>query len=182
MIRSVFATDEWVWSLTATRHRAAPSPARALGASRVRPRAPRGSRPSHPARSSRRRSAGSPARSREEPQRLVLGVDRAGGLEPRDRLQTTTHDTTMSNRSDALVGAAGMNARKRGLSHEITAGASTSVKTRSTVLGIVARPRSSRFAGPRVELVGGIEWSSGTGVELQPFARVRRTRRARSVR
>ena len=37
------------------------------------------------------------------------------------------HDTIMSNSSEALVGAAGMNARKRGLSHEITAGASTSV-------------------------------------------------------
>ena len=36
------------------------------------------------------------------------------------------HETIMSNSSAALVGAAGMKAKKRGLSHEITAGASTS--------------------------------------------------------
>ena len=35
------------------------------------------------------------------------------------------HDTTMSNSSDAFVGAAGMNDKKRGLSLEITVGAST---------------------------------------------------------
>ncbi len=34
------------------------------------------------------------------------------------------HDTSMSNSSDAFVGAAGMNPRKRGLSAEMTAGAS----------------------------------------------------------
>ena len=33
------------------------------------------------------------------------------------------HDTSMSNSSDAFVGADGMNPRKRGLSAEITAGA-----------------------------------------------------------
>ena len=37
------------------------------------------------------------------------------------------HDTIMSNSSEAFVGAAGMNARNRGLSQEITAGASTSL-------------------------------------------------------
>ena len=44
-------------------------------------------------------------------------------------------DTTMSNSKLALVGAAGMNARNRGLSHEMTASASTSVNCRSTTSG-----------------------------------------------
>ena len=41
----------------------------------------------------------------------------------------------MSNSSDALVGAAGMKARKRGLSQEITAGASFSANSWSTPAG-----------------------------------------------
>ena len=41
----------------------------------------------------------------------------------------------MSNSSAALVGAAGMKARKRGLSQEITAGARTSLKTVNTSAG-----------------------------------------------
>jgi hypothetical protein len=42
------------------------------------------------------------------------------------------HETNMSNRSEALVGAAGMKDRKRGLSHETTAVASLSTKSRMT--------------------------------------------------
>ena len=45
------------------------------------------------------------------------------------------HDTNMSKRSDALVGAAGMNERKRGLSHDTTARASLSVQSLSTWAG-----------------------------------------------
>jgi hypothetical protein len=36
-------------------------------------------------------------------------------------------DTSMSNRSDAFVGAAGMNPRNRGLSAEMTLGATVDV-------------------------------------------------------
>ena len=42
------------------------------------------------------------------------------------------HDTNMSKSSDAFVGAAGMNERKRGLSHETTAVESLSTKSFST--------------------------------------------------
>jgi hypothetical protein len=43
--------------------------------------------------------------------------------------------TTVSNTSAVLVGAAGMNAKNRGLSVEMQAGARTSVNTRSTASG-----------------------------------------------
>ncbi len=56
-------------------------------------------------------------------------------------------DTNMSKRSDALVGAAGMNERKRGLSQETTAKASFSVHSFSTWAGSLPsgpiRPASS---------------------------------------
>ena len=42
------------------------------------------------------------------------------------------HEISMSNSSEALVGAAGMNPRKRGLSAEMTAGAMTEAYTPST--------------------------------------------------
>ena len=45
------------------------------------------------------------------------------------------HETTMSKSSDALVGALGMKARKRGLSIEITAVASSVAKSSSTLTG-----------------------------------------------
>ena len=41
----------------------------------------------------------------------------------------------MSNSSDAFVGAAGMNDKNRGLSHEITAGARSSMKIRRISAG-----------------------------------------------
>ena len=54
----------------------------------------------------------------------------------------------MSKSSEALVGAAGMKERKRGLSHETTAVASLSTKMRSTSAASlppgVMRPSSSR--------------------------------------
>ena len=49
----------------------------------------------------------------------------------------------MSNSSAALVGAAGMNPRKRGLSAEITAGATTEVYTPSTWSGLCGSGPSS---------------------------------------
>ena len=42
------------------------------------------------------------------------------------------HETNMSKRREALVGAAGMNDRKRGLSHDTTAVESLSTKSFST--------------------------------------------------
>ncbi len=72
------------------------------------------------------------------------------------------HETIMSNRREAFVGAAGMNARKRGLSHEITAGASTSVYSSSTRSGSLgAGPSRSGASAPSSS--GGIERSRGTG-------------------
>ncbi len=76
----------------------------------------------------------------------------------------------MSNSSAALVGAAGMKPRKRGLSAEITAGASTDAYTPSTWSGLCgsgpSRPRSAASSsagscGP---------WSSGTGSSRSRFS------------
>ena len=50
-------------------------------------------------------------------------------------------DTTASNNIDALVGADGIHARKRGLSARITAGASTVGEELEHGVGIVARRR-----------------------------------------
>ena len=61
-------------------------------------------------------------------------------------------DTSMSNSRLAFVGAAGMNPRNRGLSAEITLGATTEVYTPSTSPGAVAC-RGSRRRGV-VQLVG----------------------------
>jgi hypothetical protein len=60
------------------------------------------------------------------------------------------HETSMSNSSDALVGAAGMKPRKRGLSAEITAGASIDVYTPSTRSAF----RPSSAISPRVTSSG----------------------------
>ncbi len=47
------------------------------------------------------------------------------------------HEMSMSNSSDAFVGAAGMKPRNRGLSAEMTAGARNAAYTPSTWSGIV---------------------------------------------
>ena len=80
------------------------------------------------------------------------------------------HEMSMSNSSDAFVGAAGMNPRKRGLSAEITAGAMTEAYTPSTwSLSCGSRPSSpfsaaSSSAGSREPL------SSGTGLSRSLFS------------
>ena len=79
-------------------------------------------------------------------------------------------EISMSNSSEALVGAAGMKPRKRGLSAEMTAGAITDAYTPSTwsglcgsALGIPASAASSS-AGSREPL------SSGTGSSRSRFS------------
>jgi hypothetical protein len=59
-------------------------------------------------------------------QHQVLRVDRAGRLQPRDALDRGARDEHVEQQR-ALVGAAGMKPRNRGLSAEITAGAMTEV-------------------------------------------------------
>ena len=71
-------------------------------------------------------------------------------------------DTTMSNSSDAFVGAAGMNARNRGLSHEMIASDSTSSNWRSTTSGSLPRG-PIRLGACSSNSEGAIVWSSGTG-------------------
>ena len=79
-------------------------------------------------------------------------------------------ETSMSNSSAAFVGAAGMKPRKRGLSAEITAGATHEVYTPSTWSGLCgrspSRPRSaaSSAAGSRAPS------SSGTGSSRSRFS------------
>ena len=68
---------------------------------------------------------------------LVLGYHDPCGLEPEVPCRDE-HETNMSKRSDALVGAAGMNDKKRGLSHDTTAVASLSTNSFRTCAGVVA--------------------------------------------
>ena len=117
--RIVFAIDECVCSLTAMRsgdRAAAPRRARC----RARPRARRGSRPSRPARSTPPAPAGRPARSARK-RSAWFSACTAPAASNHEMPDSDDADTTMSKSSDAFVGAAGMNARNRGLSHEMTA-------------------------------------------------------------
>ena len=81
------------------------------------------------------------------------------------------HDTIMSNSNDALVGAAGMNARKRGLSHEITDGREHLAVETQHVRGVVAGRADQRGYEGR-ELVGCDGVVERNRVERQPIAHV----------
>ena len=79
-------------------------------------------------------------------------------------------EISMSNSSAALVGAAGMNPRKRGLSAEMTAGATTEAYTPSTWSGVCGPGPSSPFSAASSS-AGSLEpWSSGTGSSRSRFS------------
>ena len=80
------------------------------------------------------------------------------------------HEISMSNSSEALVGAAGMKPRKRGLSAEITAGAMTEVYTPSIWSGLCGPGPSSPFSAASSSAGSREPRSSGTGFSLSRFS------------
>ena len=92
--------------------------------------------------------AGSPARPART-ERAWFSAITAPAASSQEVPCSDEHETIMSKRSDALVGTAGMNDKKRGLSAETMAGASSRANTESTVSGSVGwgPMRPSRTAG-----------------------------------
>jgi hypothetical protein len=80
------------------------------------------------------------------------------------------HETSMSNSSEALVGAAGMNPRKRGLSAEMTAGAITDAQTPSTWSGVCGPAPGSPASAASSSAGSRDPWSSGTGSSRSRFS------------
>src|SRR5208283_809984 len=135
-MRSVLMIEEWASSLTATRHRrpAAEEPAFRLATSRATTRADRF--PAEPPETKQPPAlAGIPARSAIS-RSAMFSAWIAPAASNQEMPWIDAHEISMSNNSEALVGAAGMNPRKRGLSAEITAGAMTEVYTPSTWSGL----------------------------------------------
>ena len=79
-------------------------------------------------------------------------------------------ETSMSNSSEALVGAAGMKPRKRGLSAEMTAGAMTDVYTPSTWSGLCGSALGSPFSAASSSAGSREPLSSGTGFSRSRFS------------
>ena len=73
------------------------------------------------------------------------------------------HDTSMSKSRLALVGAAGMKPRNRGLSAEITLGATTDAYMPSTSSGGRLRSRITPSRRAYSSLLVKVPWSNGTG-------------------
>jgi len=79
-------------------------------------------------------------------------------------------EISMSNSSEALVGAAGMKPRKRGLSADMTAGAMTDAQTPSTWSGVCG-PAPGSPARAAWSSAGSREpRSSGTGSSRSRFS------------
>ena len=79
-------------------------------------------------------------------------------------------ETSMSKSSEALVGAAGMKPRKRGLSAEMTAGATTDAYTPSTWSGVCGSALGSPFSAASSSAGSREPWSSGTGSSRSRFS------------
>ena len=124
--------EECASSLTATRHRrpAAAGPAFRLATSRATTRAER--LPAEPPETKQPPAvSGIPARSAIS-RSTMFSAWIAPAASSQEMPWIDAHEISMSNSSEALVGAAGMNPRKRGLSAEMTAGAMTEAYTPST--------------------------------------------------
>ena len=174
--RSALATDEWAVSATATHRSPAGGPrlSRATASALRFPADPPLTKqpPAH---------GGRPAELGQEAQDLVLGVDRAGGLQPALPREGRGADDGVEERA-AAVGAAGMKARNRGLSRPTVAGAITSSKRRNASAApspssVMVRPSaaaSAAGAGGRAE-----RRPAGQTVATKPWA-VPSARRASS--
>ena len=124
-IRSVLVIEECASSLTATRHRRPEpaAPALRLATSRATTSAERF--PAEPPETKQPPAvSGIPARSAIS-RSTTFSAWIAPAASSHEMPWIDAHEMSMSNSSDALVGAAGMKPRKRGLSAEITAGAMT---------------------------------------------------------
>ena len=126
-IRSVLAIEEWASALTTARKRrpAPASPARRLAISRATIRADRF--PAEPPETKHPPAcSGSPARSAmRRSTRFSAWIAPAASSHEIPWMEA--QETSMSNSSAAFVGADGMKPRNRGLSAEITAGATQEV-------------------------------------------------------
>ena len=162
--------EECASSPTATRQRrpAAAGPARRLAASRATTRADR--------------FAAEPPETKHPP--AACGIAARSAISRSTRFSAwiapaassqempwiDAHETSMSNSSAALVGAAGMKPRKRGLSAEITAGATTDAYTPRIWSGLCGPAPSSPFSA-RSSSAGSPEpSSSGTGFSRSRFS------------
>ena len=124
-MRSVLVIEECASSLTATRQRrpepGTPGPAFRLATSRATTRADRF--PAEPPETKQPPAvSGIPARSAIS-RSTLFSAWIAPAASSQEMPWIDAHEISMSNSSEALVGAAGMNPRKRGLSAEMTAGA-----------------------------------------------------------
>ena len=127
-------TEEWASSLMAIRGRSGASARRryavvsraTMSAERFPAEPPATKHPPAP--------SGKPACSASTP-RAWFSATTTPAASSQEVPWSEEHDTNMSKRSDALVGAAGMKERKRGLSHDTTARASLSVQSSSTWAG-----------------------------------------------
>ena len=120
----MFATEEWVCSLTAIRSARSRGAPRWCAVSRATASAERfAAEP--PCTKQPPALGGSPARSARN-RNVWFSACTAPAASSHEMPDSDDADTTVSKRSDALVGAAGMNARNRGLSQEMTASDSTS--------------------------------------------------------
>jgi hypothetical protein len=133
-MRSAFVIDEWASALSATRkRRPLPPGARCFAVSRATASADR--LPADPPDTKQPPAeSGNPARSAIT-RSTWFSACTAPAASSQEMPWIDAHETSMSNSSDALVGAAGMKPRKRGLSAAITAGASADVYTPSTWSG-----------------------------------------------
>ena len=170
MIRNAFATDEWVWSLTATRQRGRSGRGRPLRhvachdeGGEVPGRAPGDEAPTG--------FGGQPREVGDEPQRLVLRVHRAGALEPRDRLQRRCrhHHVEQQRRLRRRGRDEGEEARAVARDHR---GREHLGEDSQHVVGIVAL-RVQQVAGSRLQLVAVDGVVDRNRSELQPILRVR---------
>ena len=174
MTWSALPTEEWASSLTAIRGRAGPSPPRRCPAvSRATTRAER--LPADPPATKQPPApAGSPA-WRASTSSAWFSATTTPAASSQDVPCSEEQDTNMSKRSEALVGAAGMKDRNRGLSHDTTAVDSLSTKRRMTPAASLPsgriRPASSaarsRWRPPK---------SSGTGSMARRSLQYSRTR------
>ena len=124
-------TEEWASSLTAMSGRAGPGrPRRCPAVSRATTRAERF--PAEPPATKHPPAPGGSPASREMTSRAWFSATTTPAASSQEVPCSDEHETNMSKRRAALVGAAGMNDRKRGLSHDTTAVDSLSTKRRMT--------------------------------------------------
>jgi len=169
-MRSALVMEECASSLTATRHRrpAAPDPALRLATSRATTRADRF--PAEPPETKQPPAlAGIPARSAIS-RSAMFSAWIAPAASSQEMPWIDAQEISMSNSSEALVGAAGMNPRKRGLSAEITAGAMTEVYTPSTWSGLCGSGPSSPFSAASSSAGSREPRSRGTGSSRSRFS------------